>query len=90
MAHVCEEDLEEYMRQHRIDAAWSTGERVMVCVDDQPQAQHLIRRGWRIAHRYQDGAARGVRRDAALGAAAPSKSEHWKRTCAWPRTWEPS
>ena len=52
MAHVCEQDLEEYMHQHQIDAAWSAGERVMVCVDDQPQAQNLVRRGWRMANRY--------------------------------------
>src|ERR1700682_2019645 len=47
VAQVCEQDLEHYMRQEGIDAAWSAGERVMVCIDDQPQAQNLIRRGWR-------------------------------------------
>jgi len=52
VAGLCEQDLEEYMQQHEIDAAWSAGERVMVCVDDQPQAQNLIRRGWRMANRY--------------------------------------
>ena len=52
MAHVCEVELEEYMQQHGIDAAWSAGERVMVCIDDQPQAQNLVRRGWRMANRY--------------------------------------
>jgi two-component system sensor histidine kinase KdpD len=52
MAHVCELDLEEYMQQHGIDAAWSAGERVMVCVDAQPHAQDLVRRGWRMANRY--------------------------------------
>jgi len=52
MAHVCELDLEEYMQQHGIDAAWSAGERVMVCLDAQAQAQNLIRRGWRMANRY--------------------------------------
>jgi two-component system sensor histidine kinase KdpD len=40
------------MQRHGIDAAWSAGERVMVCVDDQPQARNLIRRGWRMANRY--------------------------------------
>jgi two-component system sensor histidine kinase KdpD len=53
MAHVCELELEEYMQQHSIDATWAAGERVMVCVDDQPQAQNLVRRGWRMANRYQ-------------------------------------
>jgi two-component system sensor histidine kinase KdpD len=53
MAHVCEVELEEYMQQQGIDAAWSAGERVMVCVDPQKQAQNLIRRGWRMANRYK-------------------------------------
>jgi two-component system, OmpR family, sensor histidine kinase KdpD len=53
VAHVCEQNLEEYMHQHHIDAAWSAGERVMVCVDDQARAQNLVRRGWRMANRYQ-------------------------------------
>jgi two-component system sensor histidine kinase KdpD len=52
MSRLSEQDLEEYMQQQRIDAAWSAGERVMVCVDDQPKAQNLIRRGWRMADRY--------------------------------------
>ncbi|MBV9894388.1 MAG: universal stress protein, partial [Chloroflexi bacterium] len=52
MAQVCELNLEEYMQQHGIDAAWSAGERVMVCVDDLRHAQDLIRRGWRMANRY--------------------------------------
>jgi two-component system, OmpR family, sensor histidine kinase KdpD len=53
MAQVCERDLGDYMRQHQIDASWSAGERVMVCVDVTPQAQNLIRRGWRMANRYR-------------------------------------
>ena len=52
VAQVCEQDLEEYMQQKNIDAAWSAGERVMVCIDDQLQAQNLVRRGWRMANRY--------------------------------------
>src|SRR5260370_38816098 len=53
MAHVCELELEEYMQQHSIDAAWPAGERVMVCIDETPQAENLVRRGWRMANRYQ-------------------------------------
>ncbi|MGI9147098.1 MAG: sensor protein KdpD [Chloroflexota bacterium] len=52
MAQACEVELEEYMQQQGIDAAWSAGERVMVCIDDQPQAQNLVRRAWRMADRY--------------------------------------
>ena len=53
MAQVCEQDLEDYMHQHEIDASWSAGERVMVCIDAEPQSQNLIRRGWRMANRYR-------------------------------------
>jgi two-component system, OmpR family, sensor histidine kinase KdpD len=53
MAQVTEQDLEEYMRQHQIDAAWPAGERVMVCVDMQARTQNLVRRGWRMANRYR-------------------------------------
>jgi two-component system sensor histidine kinase KdpD len=53
VAQVCEQDLEHYMQQEGIDAAWAAGERVMVCIDDQPQAQNLMRRGWRLANRYK-------------------------------------
>ena len=48
-----EQDLEQYMRQHRVDAIWPAGERVMVCVDDQPHSQALLRRGLRRAQRQQ-------------------------------------
>jgi two-component system sensor histidine kinase KdpD len=53
VAQLAEHDLEHYMHQEGIDAAWSACERVMVCVDDQPQAQNLMRRGWRMANRYK-------------------------------------
>jgi len=53
VAQLAEHDLEHYMQQEGIDAAWSACERVMVCVDDQPQAQNLMRRGWRMANRYK-------------------------------------
>jgi two-component system, OmpR family, sensor histidine kinase KdpD len=53
VAQVAEQDLEHYMQQEGIDAAWSACERVMVCIDDQTQAQNLIRRGWRMANRYK-------------------------------------
>jgi two-component system sensor histidine kinase KdpD len=53
MAQVCEQDLEDYMSEHQIDASWAAGERVMVCVDPSSQAQNLIRRGWRMANRYR-------------------------------------
>jgi len=53
VATSVEKDLEQYMRQHHIEEAWPTGERVMVCVNAKPQAQQLIRRGWRMADRLK-------------------------------------
>jgi two-component system, OmpR family, sensor histidine kinase KdpD len=53
MAHVCEQDLEEYMDQQGIDASWSAGERVMVCIEDGAGAENLVRRGWRMANRHR-------------------------------------
>jgi two-component system sensor histidine kinase KdpD len=52
MAHASEVELEEYKQQQGIDAVWAAGERVMVCVDGQAQAQNLLRRGWQMANRY--------------------------------------
>jgi two-component system, OmpR family, sensor histidine kinase KdpD len=52
MAHVSEVELEDYKQQQGIDAVWAAGERVMVCVDGQAQAQNLLRRGWQMANRY--------------------------------------
>jgi two-component system sensor histidine kinase KdpD len=48
-----EEDLEAYMRQHQIEAAWPAGERVMACVDARSDAQRVLRRAWRLANRLQ-------------------------------------
>jgi len=52
MAQVTEQELEEYMHDHNVQTNWAAAERVMVCVDDQSQAQNLMRRGWRMADRY--------------------------------------
>lgn len=53
VAGICEQDLEEYMRAHEVESVWPAGERVMVCVDAAPRTQDLLRRGWRMAGRYQ-------------------------------------
>jgi len=53
VATAVEEDLEEYMRQHQIEAAWPAGERVMACVNARPDAQGVVRRAWRMANRLQ-------------------------------------
>ena len=48
-----EQDLEEYMRDNDIEKVWPAAERVMVAIDENPSAQHLIRKGWREATRAQ-------------------------------------
>ena len=53
VATAVEQDLEQYMRQHDIDAVWPAGERVMACIDAGPDAQRVIRRAWRLANRLQ-------------------------------------
>jgi two-component system sensor histidine kinase KdpD len=53
VATTVEEDLEEYMEAQDIDASWAAGERVIVAVDDSPDAQRVIRPAWRLASRFQ-------------------------------------
>ncbi len=48
-----EQELTDYMREHDIQAVWPAGEKVMVGVSAEPNAQHLIRRGWLMANRLQ-------------------------------------
>jgi len=51
VSSMVEQDLEEYMATHDIEASWAAGERVIVCIDTQPRVPHLVRRAWRLAHR---------------------------------------
>jgi two-component system sensor histidine kinase KdpD len=51
VATTVEEDLEAYMREHQIEAAWPAGERIMACVNARPDAQRVLRRAWRMANR---------------------------------------
>ena len=46
-------DVLRELREHHIEAAWPAGERVMACVDVRPDAQRVLRRGWRMANRLQ-------------------------------------
>ena len=52
-AQEVNEDLAEYMEQHGICDNWHTVERVMVCISSSLSSKKLIRRGARIANRYQ-------------------------------------
>ena len=53
VATTVEQDLEEYMHEHNIDAAWPAAETVIVGVDDGEDAPRVIRRAWRMASRFQ-------------------------------------
>jgi two-component system sensor histidine kinase KdpD len=53
VATVVEEDLEEYMKGHDIDAVWAAAERVIVAVEHGPHAQKVIRRACHFANRLQ-------------------------------------
>jgi two-component system sensor histidine kinase KdpD len=53
VATTVEQDLEEYMRDHQIEAAWPAAEAVVVGVDDSESAPRVIRRAWRLANRFQ-------------------------------------
>jgi two-component system sensor histidine kinase KdpD len=53
VATVVEEDLEEYMKGHDIDAVWAAAERVIVAVDDSSHAPKVIRRACQFANRFQ-------------------------------------
>ncbi len=48
-AEEVEATLESYMRGEQVPQPWPTIERVMVSIDDRPEAEALLRRGWRLA-----------------------------------------
>jgi two-component system sensor histidine kinase KdpD len=48
-AQRVDEQLQEYMLGHRIEAAWPASERILVCIDHQPLSKQLLRRAWRLA-----------------------------------------
>jgi two-component system sensor histidine kinase KdpD len=52
-AQQVDTQLQEYMLGRGIDATWATSDRVLVCVDHQQRAKHLVRRGWRMADRLR-------------------------------------
>lgn len=48
-ARRVDQDMAEYMRQHRIDGPWPAASRVMVCVSASPFSAQLIRAAHRLA-----------------------------------------
>jgi two-component system sensor histidine kinase KdpD len=52
-AERVDESLEEYVDDHKIKDPWHTEDRVLVCVPASPLAMTLVRRGQRLARRFQ-------------------------------------
>ncbi|AIQ58591.1 universal stress protein [Paenibacillus borealis] len=53
IADDVDERLEAWDREPSLRGSWSRREVIFVCVDTGPQAERLIRRGFRIAHRLK-------------------------------------
>ncbi len=51
-AEEVDEQLRAYMEEQRIEDAWRTQERVVICVTPKIAATRLIRRGYQIARRF--------------------------------------
>ena len=49
VAQSVDKDLEEYLKRKKIDQTWGVAERIAVCISSNPDAQHLIARGARLA-----------------------------------------
>jgi two-component system, OmpR family, sensor histidine kinase KdpD len=54
-AERVDESLDEYVEDHKIKDPWHTEDRVLVCVPASPLAKTLVRRGHRLARRFQGG-----------------------------------
>ena len=81
MATRAGQDLEQYMRQHGIEAVWPAGERVMVAIDDDPRSQYLIRRAWRLAQRQQSDLLVVFVETPAWGRASPEARRRLEEHC---------
>lgn len=53
VADDVDERLETYKHEHGIEGMIGASERILVCVNYRPNAERLIRRGWRIASRLK-------------------------------------
>jgi two-component system sensor histidine kinase KdpD len=49
-AKEVQDQLEEYMAEHRIAGSWPATDRVMVAIDHRPIARNLLRTAWRLGH----------------------------------------
>jgi two-component system sensor histidine kinase KdpD len=49
-AKEVQDQLEQYMTEHRITETWPATDRVMVAIDHRPIARDLLRTAWRLGH----------------------------------------
>jgi two-component system sensor histidine kinase KdpD len=49
LSATVEEDLEDYMRDHRLDEAWPASQGVAVVIGPSPATPNLVRRAWRMS-----------------------------------------
>jgi two-component system sensor histidine kinase KdpD len=59
-AKEVQDQLEEYMAEHRIDGTWPATDRVMVAIDHRPIARNLLRTAWRLGHALRADAIMAV------------------------------
>jgi two-component system, OmpR family, sensor histidine kinase KdpD len=52
-AEEVDDSLEKYLVEHEPDHTWATEDRIVVCVRPGEQAKKLVRRGYRLAKRFQ-------------------------------------
>lgn len=52
-AEEVDDYLEKYLLEHESDHPWGTEDRIIVCVRPGEQAKKLVRRGYRLAKRFQ-------------------------------------
>ena len=53
VAHEVDDDVSAYRREHHIENAWATKDRIMVCISPTQSSMRLLRRGWRISQRLK-------------------------------------
>src|SRR5262249_40502206 len=51
IAQEVDEEVAAYRKKRRIQDAWATQDRIMVCISPTQPSTRLLRRGWRIARR---------------------------------------
>ncbi len=73
-AERVDEQLLTHMQAHAIPGPWAAGERILVCVSEDPRAAGLVRYAKRLADRLHAPLTRALRRDAAQPAARTRKS----------------